>query len=63
MQNQLIYSRKMVQMEGHHLRAEISQSWSNGNTIDLELALVVNSVTYAILNPCEQVIDLISRLY
>jgi hypothetical protein len=53
----------MVKTEGQQLRSQISEHWSSGNTIDLELALVVNSVTYAILNSCEHMIGVISRLY
>ena len=58
MHNQLIYSRILVKVEGERLRSEISELWSSGNTIDLELALVINTVTHGILNPCEQVFAL-----
>jgi hypothetical protein len=51
----------MVKIEGENLRDKISQHWSEQTNLgmsflDLELDLIVNVITYAILNPCETVI-------
>lgn len=48
-------------VEGERLRDEISKHWSErtslGQTpLDLEFDLIVNIITYAILNPCEPVL-------
>jgi hypothetical protein len=47
----------MIKSEGERLRDQISEIWPDTNgatfasTFDLEADLVVNTVTYAILNP------------
>jgi hypothetical protein len=48
-----IYSRAAVKFEGDELQRELTESWSDDVPFRLEMALVVNKVTHAILNPSE----------
>jgi hypothetical protein len=48
------FYRIMIGAKGEHLCNQITNEWKNGLTFDLEAALVVNMVAYAILNPSNQ---------
>jgi hypothetical protein len=41
----------MVKLEGQIIRDKLTQIWPNGETFKLETELVINIVTFAILNP------------
>jgi hypothetical protein len=44
------FYRNMIRAEQQHIRDQITKGWTN-HTLDLELALVIKTVAYAILNP------------
>jgi hypothetical protein len=41
----------MVKLEGQIIRDKLTQTWPNGETFKLETELIINTVTFAILNP------------
>ena len=50
--------RQMIKIEGANIGDKINQvlktpSYSEESLFDLELNLIVNKITYAILNPCK----------
>jgi hypothetical protein len=45
--------RDMVKIEGIQLRKKITDDWSCDNLLALEIQLVINVITQAILNPGE----------
>lgn len=41
----------MVKLEGQIITDKLTQIWPNGDTFKLETELIINKVTFAILNP------------
>jgi hypothetical protein len=44
----------MVKLEGDNIQTELTNIWSDEVPMHLEMALVVNKVTHAILNPSQK---------